>query len=146
MRHVIAVGALVAYFMMRGGVELNFPTPITPAPAIAPVSEIAEVAKRMPAQDRSAMSEAYSVFARSVMNDPSEDSVYVSMGDVRRAHRAILLWIWRGYLENEPGDVPGLGEALEGTFVRLIGTDDEPLNPSRRAEIAKVLQDMADSF
>lgn len=146
MRYVIAAGVLIAYFVVLKGVELDLPVVPNVVPTIAPVAEIADVAKTMRSSDREAMSQAYGVFARSVMNDPSEDSVFVSMGDVRRAHRAILLWIWRGYLERKPGDVPGLGAALEGSFARLIGTDDEPLNPSRKAEIAKALQDFADSF
>jgi len=146
MRYVIAAGVLIAYFVALRGVELRLPISPNVVPAIAPVSEIADVAKTMRSSDREAMAKAYGVFARSVMNDPQEDSVFVSMGDVRRANRAILLWIWRGYLERKPGEVPGLGAALEGSFARLIGTDDEPLNPSRRAEVAKSLQDIADSF
>ncbi len=143
MRYVIAAGVLIAYFVALRGVELRLPIGPNVVPAIAPVSEIADVAKLMGRSDREAMAKAYGVFARSVMNDPQEDSVFVSMGDVRRANRAILLWIWRGYLERKPGEVPGLGAALEGSFARLIGTD---LNPSRRAEVAKSLQDIADSF
>lgn len=146
MRYAIAAAIILGYFVSTGVVVI--PNTIFPnvEPSNPAVSEIAEAASQLSQSEKAKMTEAYSIFSRAVAADPDDDSVFSSMSDVRRAHRSILLWIWRGYLDREPGSAPGLGEALEGAFSRLIGMDDEPLNPSRRAEIAKSLQDIADSF
>jgi hypothetical protein len=146
MRYAIAAAIVIGYLVATGRIEIPNGPDLTPNVPKPPVAEIAQACSQLSQSEKSKMTEAYLVFSRAVAADPAEDSVFSVMGDVRRAHRSILLWMWRGYLDREPGSAPGLGEALEGAFSRLIGKDDEPLNPSRRAEIAKSLQDIANSF
>ena len=135
--------ALCLYlFVVKG--ESNLPKPVKPT--AVPVEEIGSVAAKMSSKDREAMALAYEMLARAIDSDPEDDPVFVDVATLRRGHRAMLLCLWRGLLDNEPNSVPGLKEAVEGSFTRLIGLEDVPLNPSSRKEIAESLNDIAISF
>lgn len=115
-------------------------------PSAAPIKEVADVAAKMSREDRAAMSDAYSLFSKAVAADPADDSVFQDVAALRRAHRAILLSVWRGLLDNDPGKVPGMREAVEGAFDQRIGSDDVLLNPSLKQSAAKALADIAASL
>ncbi len=143
MRLVLCGIALCLYlFVVKG--ESNIPTPLNPT--VAPIAEIGDAAKGMSSKDREAMALAYEMLARAVESDPVDDPVFKDVKTLRRGHRAMLLCLWRGLLDNKPDSVPGLKSAVEGAFVRLIGLEDVPINPSRRKEIVKSLNDIALSF
>lgn len=112
----------------------------------APIPGIAVVAGRMTRSDREDMSKAYTVFARAVEADPVDDPVFPDTAALRRSHRAMLLCVWRGLMNNNPGQVPGLKEAVEGAFDQRIGSDEVLLNPDLKQSAAKALHDIAASF
>jgi hypothetical protein len=121
--------------------------PVKPAPAQTAVFEdVARIASKMSKADRAAVREAYQILSRAIAADPAADPVFADTEAIRRAHRAALLVVWRGVLENQAGEVPGLREALEGAVTKRLGTDDIPLNPSLRAEAAKAFSDIAASI
>ena len=103
MRYAIAAAIVIGYLVATGRIELPNATPNVPVPAKPPVAEIAQACSQLSQSEKSKMTEAYLVFSRAVAADPVEDSVFSSMGDVRRAHRSILLWMWRGYLDRDRG-------------------------------------------
>lgn len=114
--------------------------------AKAPIKGIADVASKMSAADRKVMADAYDAFSRAVAGDPVDDPVFPDVAGLRRAHRAMLLCVWRGVLDNKPGEVPGLREAVEGAFDQRIGSDDVLLNPSAKQSAAKAIADIAASI
>lgn len=145
-RIVIALVAALLYGGWRVLPQVQNVIPPVPVVSPAPFQQIAVLAAGMSAGDRAAMRDAYSTLSRAVAADPDEDPTFVDVAAVRRAHRAALLVVWRGALDNKPGEVPGLREALEGALSSRVGADDVPLNPALRAETAKAFSDIAASF
>lgn len=144
-RFAIALLAGLVYGGYRVLPQLRPATPVAPL-AVVPFEQIARLAHGMSAQDKAAMREAYLTLSRSVSADPADDPVFVDVAAVRRAHRAALLFVWKGVLDNKSGEVPGLRDALEGAISSRVGTDEVPLNPSLKAETAKAFSDIAASF
>lgn len=143
-RLTLAIVLVAAYMLVRSpSVPVNV-RPVTPA--VAPVAEIHAVAQRMDREDRDALAEGYSLLSKAVGSDPVDDPVFIDTATLRRAHRAMLLFVWRVHLDNKPETVPGLKEAVEGAFSQRIGTNDVPLNPDTRQSAAKALADIASSF
>lgn len=141
--------AMVAALVYGGWRVLPKIASIVPGVAVvsrAPFEQIGKLSSGMSSGDRAAMRDAYDTLARAVAADPDEDPVFVDVAAVRRAHRAALLVVWRGALDNKAGEVPGLREALEGALSSRIGADDVPLNPALRAETAKAFNDISASF
>lgn len=121
------------------------------APAVqvsqaAPFTDLAKVAASMSRHDKANLRDAYETLSKAVAADPDEDPVFVDTPAVRRAHRAALLFVWRGVLSNQAGEVPGLREALEGAVDSRIGSSEIPMNPALRAEAAKAFHDIAKSL
>lgn len=143
-RYLLAAVLGLAYAAYRVGVPA-LPAPLTPA-AVASFPDVAAVARKMRAEDRAALSDAYQIFSRSVAANPTLEPVFPDTAAVRRAHRAVLLYVWAAVLENKAGEVPGLREALEGAIAARIGTEDVPLNPELQAQTAKALADLAASI
>ena len=83
----------VAYVVMRVNVH-HVVNPVVPV--AVPISQIGEVAKRMSAEDRSGLHDAYMMFSKAVAADPVEEPVFPDCAALRRAHRAMLLSVWRG--------------------------------------------------
>lgn len=147
-RIVLAVALAVAYFSWRfpGAVRPTpAPTPVIPS-AVTPFPDITAVARGMTASERRDMSEAYAVLSRAVAANPAAEPVFEDTGSVRRAHRAALLLVWKGVLNNEAGKYPGLREGLEGALAKRIGTDEVPLNPALQQQTAQAFADIAASF
>lgn len=120
-------------------------TPIKPpvAPAIPGVSD---QFSQLSSADRKALSETYAILARTVDADPESDPVFVDLSDVRRAHRAALLAVWRGVLGNQPGKYPGLREALEGFVDRNIGSADVIASPPVKKSVAETFRQLSASL
>jgi hypothetical protein len=116
------------------------------APAAVTFPEVASAAARMSREDRAALAEAYQILSRSVANNPASEPVFNSTADVRKGHRAAMLVVWKGVLQNREGEVPGLREALEGAVDGRIGDSDVPLNPSLQATAAQAFADVASSL
>lgn len=134
--------AYVAVRPQGGGLS-----PVIPVvPATAPVAEIAAVAKTMSKSDRADMAGAYQTLSNALANDPEDDPVFTDTAALRRAHRAMLLCVWRGLLNNEPGKVPGLKEAVERAFDQRVGEEEVLLNPNSKQSAAKAMADIAASF
>lgn len=134
--------AYVAVRPQGGGV----PTVTPVVPSTAPVAEIAAVAKTMTNSDRKDMSDAYQTLSNALANDPEDDPVFQDTAALRRAHRAMLLCVWRGLLNNEPGKVSGLKEAVERAFDQRIGEEEVLFNPNSKQSAAKAMADIAASF
>ena len=140
--------ACIVLALAYGGYRLAplIPSLPIPAPGVAvPFDEIAKLTARMNQDDRVAMREAYLILSRSVKEDPATDPVFIDTAAVRRAHRAVLLTVWKGVLSNQTGEIPGLKEALEGAVNARIGSGDIPMNPSLKGETSKAFEDIAAS-
>lgn len=141
-RFIAAVVLALAY----GAYRLAPMVPVVVAPpSVAPFESVGKLTAGMSQEDRVAIRQAYTILARSVKEDPAEDPVFLDTAAVRRAHRAALLTVWKGVLNNKTGEVPGLREALEGAVNARIGTGDIPLNPALKGEAAKAFEDIAGS-
>lgn len=140
---LLAIG--YAMFRLAPAVPLPSPTPVAPV-VVAPFSGLADIAQRLSKEDRQALKDAYLVLSRAVAADPESDPVFVDTAAVRRSHRAALLFVWRGVLSNQAGEVAGLREALESALAERIGTEEVPLNPTLRATTAKAFDDIAASL
>jgi len=145
-RVLIALALAIVYAVFRFAPipSLPIPTP-TPASAVA-FPDVAAVAQKMSAGDRSALAAAYLILSRSVDANPTIEPVFPDTAAVRRAHRAALLYVWAAVLNNKAGEVPGLREALESAIASRIGTEDIPLNPENQKEAAKAFADLAASL
>lgn len=144
---LIAILLAVGYAMFRAAPQL--PIPVTPAPAppvVVPFSDIATIAQRLSREDKAALRDAYATLSRAVEADPPSDPVMVDTSAVRRAHRAALLFVWRGVLSNQAGEVAGLREALEAALDQRIGSEEVPMNPALREAAAKAFGDIAASL
>lgn len=154
MNRVLVTAVLAAAFLLARHYKPALPPlvpPVTPVAPVTPsvpppVAEIAAVASRMKPSDRADMGSAYAMFSRAVAADPVDEPVFPDTASLRRAHRAMLLVLWRGLLGNNPGQVPGLKEAVEGAFAQRIGSADVLLNPDAKQSAAKALADIAASF
>lgn len=144
LRIAVCIALALAYSAWRLAPRLTLPMP--PAPSVAvPFEDIGRLTSRLPADDRVAMRESYLTIARSVAADPATDRVFEDTAAVRRAHRAALLFVWRGLLDNKAGEVTGLREALEAAVESRIGSGDIPMNPTLQADAAKAFEDIAAS-
>lgn len=118
-----------------------------PAPSVAvPFEDIGKIASVLNQDDKVALRESYMILARAIKEDPASDPVFLDTAAVRRAHRAALLAVWKGLLNNKTGEIPGLKDALESAVNSRIGTGDIPMNPSLKGEAAKAFEDIAQSF
>ena len=82
--------------------------------------------------DRDTLGKFYAGFARAVAADPADEPVLRQTEDVRRAHRAALLFLWRGMAGNQPDKYAGLSDGLSGVLSEALGSGDVPLNPTIR--------------
>lgn len=120
------------------------PAPTRPTvPAVEPSSDLSAISRRMSEVDRRAMAHAYQILARSLAGDPDSEPVFDSTAAVRLAHRAALLFVWKGVLDNAADKYPGLREELEGALEKRIGMEDVPLNPTIRQEAVRAFQEIA---
>jgi hypothetical protein len=97
----------------------------------------------MSVRDRTALREGYQILARSIDADPPEEPVFDTVLAIRQAHRAALLCVWRGVLDNPPGKYPGLREALEECVHKRLGSDDAAVSPPIRQDAVAVLNEIA---
>lgn len=140
----VAIGLAYAAYRISPAIIPSRPTPAPVQPAM--FDDVARAAGKMSKGDRAAVREAYLILSRAIAADPAADPVFPDTESIRRAHRAAILVVWKGVLENQAGEVPGLREALEGAVAKRLGADDIPLNPSLRAEAAKAFSDIAASI
>lgn len=82
--------------------------------------------------DRQTLSTFYRGLGRAVAADPLAEPVLQTTETVRRAHRAGLLFVWRGLAGNQPDKYPGLSNALSAVLSEALGAGDVPLNPTIR--------------
>lgn len=143
-RYLLIAAVAAAYLVFRLGVPAATPTPV-PTPA-TPFPAVAAVAAGMGVEDRNALAQAYSILARAVTANTVTEPVFPDTAAVRRAHRAALAYVWQAVLQNKPGEVEGLREALEKALADRIGTDDVPLNPELQKDTAAAFFDLSASF
>lgn len=117
-----------------------------PAPVVVPASGLTAIAQRMTKDERAGMAEAYRILARMVAANPEKEPVFVSTADIREAHRAAMLAVWRGVLANQPGKYEGLREQLEGAIEQRIGRDELTLTPTLQQEAVRAFQEIAAAF
>lgn len=139
-RLIISVILALSYLGIRNQPAI-WPRPITPA--VAPVAELVALVRTMSVRDRTALREAYQILARSIDADPPEEPVFDTVLAIRQAHRAALLCVWRGVLDNPPGKYPGLREALEECVHKRLGSDDAAVSPPIRQDAVAVLNEIA---
>lgn len=130
---VIALG----YVAVRG----NLSGPVAP-----PIPGVSDRFSHLSMQDRRALSEAYGIISKTIAANPADEPVFTDIADVRRAHRAALLSVWRGVLGNQPGKYPGLREALESYVDQQLGSADVPLSPQVQKQAADAFQKLSDSL
>lgn len=115
---------------------LNFPTVVVPAVPPADLTpaqtRLFQAIQPLTAEEKSLLADFYSGFSRSVEADPPSEPVMPDTPALRRAHRAGVLFIWRGMAGNDAGKYPGLSDALEGVLTEAIGTEEVPINPGIR--------------
>lgn len=141
-----AIVLAIGYALFRLAPQ-TLPVPLPgPAPVVAPFSDLAGIAQKLSKEDKQALRDAYATLSRAVASDPLTDPVMVDTAAVRRAHRAALLFVWRGVLSNQAGEVAGLREALEAALDQRIGSEEVPMNPTLRATTAKAFDDIAASL
>jgi hypothetical protein len=85
----------------------------------------------------------YTGLARAIESDPPAERVLTSTASVRAAHRAGMLFLWRGFVGETPGKYPGLRESMEGALTAAIGDSDVPLTDSLRKSAATCFHQMA---
>lgn len=125
----------------------SLPSLPVPSPSVAvPFEDIGKIASVLNQDDKVALRESYMILARAIKEDPAADPVFIDTAAVRRAHRAALLCVWKGLLDNKTGEIPGLKDALESAVNSRIGTGDIPMNPSLKGEASKAFEDIAASF
>ena len=83
------------------------------------------------------LGEFYSGLARALKADPPDEPVLTTVEGIRAAHRAGLLFLWRGILNIPPDKYPSLRDSIEGVLSDAIGKADVPLSPTiKQAAIA----------
>ena len=143
-RHVFVIAAAILYGAWRLAPHIDAVAPKPPAAAV-PFESIGKLSSQLTADDRTALRDTYLTLSRAVAADPATDPVFIDTAAVRRAHRAALLVVWRGLLNNKTGEVPGLKDALEKAVNDRIGAADIPMNPTLRGDTAKAFSDVAAS-
>lgn len=144
-RVLVCLCIALVYLVFRGTPASKPPVPPGP-PDIVAIESLAKFRSSMTKEDRDALSQAYDILSRAVAANPADAPVMPSTAAVHDAHRAAILFVWRGVLGNEPGKYPGLREELEGLVNRAVGTADVPLNPTIQRDAATVFGDIARSF
>lgn len=140
-RIALALALAVGYVAYRNNPRL--PIPIVP---VAPVTGLAAVAQQMTAEERSAVHDFYEAFGRAIAADPENEPVFATTTSVRTAHRAGMLVVWRGILDNNAGKYPTLRDELEKFLASAVGMADVPLNPARKQEIGKAFISLGGQF
>ena len=126
------------------------------APAVAPVVPGVDVENLTPPyaalrQELLALTPAelghvrdfYAALSRAVEADPASDPVMPTTASLRLAHRAGLLFLWRGALGNQPDKYPSLRVGIEGVLTDAIGEADVPLNPAIKQDAASCFSTVA---
>lgn len=92
-------------------------------------------------QQRAALRDFYSGLARSLRSDPPSEPVLTTTTSVRTAHRAGLLFLWKGSLDSTSN--PSLQSSIEGVLDSVLGRESVPLNPNLRQKSADGFDQMA---
>lgn len=151
---LVAVGLLVAnqadkptvraaYSRLRALVtdQIAPSTPLDVSTLAEPYRAFWQSVAGLTAQQRTALREFYSGLARSLRADPPSEPVLVSTTSVRAAHRAGLLFLWKGSLDSTSN--PSLQSSIEGVLDSVLGRESVPLNPSLRQQAADGFDTMA---
>lgn len=91
----------------------------------------------------SSLGDFYTGLSRAVAADPASDPVMPTTASLRLAHRAGLLFVWRGGLGNQPDKYPSLRVGIEGVLTDAIGEADVPLNPAIKQSAAACFSKVA---
>lgn len=137
-RLVLCFAIGVSYFSVRDRLDTVIPQP--------PKTGLAAVASKMTAAERKAVADFYETLGRSIAADPDVEPVFDTKGDIRKAHRAGMLMLWRGALGNDAGKYPALREELESFMADEIGLDDAKLTDQTKSEIAKSFSKLGKVF
>lgn len=103
----------------------------------APYRKLNQDLGRMTPDEVRNLGDFYAGLARSLKADPPEEPVLTTVEGIRAAHRAGLLFLYRGILNIPPDKYPSLRGSIEGVLSDAIGEADVPLNPTiKQAAIA----------
>lgn len=145
-RLVVCLALGAAFFFYRSqGAPAPAPTPVTPTPANV-LPGVARFRDQMTAEERAALSDCYAILERAVAANPLDEPVIESTAALMAAHRAGLLFVWRGVLGGKPDKYPGLREELEGIVNSAVGTSDVPLNAGIQRAAAAAFGDISRSL
>lgn len=155
---VLAIGLLAANQADKPQIRetLNYVISVTTraiAPAISRVEPV-DVASLLPhykafwqsvslltKQQRSDLGEFYLGMSRSLRADPLTEPVLTTTTSVRAAHRAGLLFLWKGFRDSSSN--PSLQSSIEGVLDDCLGRESVPLNPNLRSKAADGFEQMA---
>lgn len=127
----------------------TIPRPIPPKPVIDVASltpkekALFDTLQGVSSADRALLQDFYAGLSRAIKADPANDPVVKTTDDLRRAHRAGMLFVYSGIAGNQADKYPGLGDGLSGVLAEAIGTNDVPLNPTLRVAAADCLARIA---
>lgn len=113
---------------------------------VLPTDGLSEIARQMTSEEREAVADFYGTFGRSLAGDPDSEPVFGSNADVRKAHRAGMLMLWKGALGNESGKYPELRKALEDFLAENVGLDNVNLSPERKDEMGQQFKNLGEKF
>jgi hypothetical protein len=119
------------------------PAPVNPStltPALLAFGQSMSSVKR---EDAVIVSDYYRSLATALAADPLAEPVVTSTAELRRAHRAGLLFLWRGMMNNSADKYPSLRSSIEGVLNEAIGSEDVPLNPAIREKAVEAFNQMA---
>ena len=111
------------------------PTPVLPLGDLSePYKAFSVAVASLTPQQVAALQDYYSGLARALRSDPQGEPVLPTTTSVRTAHRAGLLFLWKGSLDSVSN--PSLQSSIEGVLDSLLGRESVPLNPSLRQKAA----------
>lgn len=146
-RAVVCLALGLAFFFYRNQAAGPSPSPVPVAPTPANVLPgLARFRDQMTSDERAALSDCYAILARAVEANPLDEPVIESTSELMAAHRAGLLFVWRGVLAGKPDKYPGLREELEGIVTAAVGTSDVPLNAGIQRTAAAAFNDISRSI
>lgn len=145
-RFVACLCVALALFVYRSSKPaVVVPTPVPAVDTVA-IPSLKKYRDQMTGEDRRALADAHDILARSVAANPVDDPVILSTAGVVEAHRAAMLFVYKGVLGGETGKYPGLAGELEGLVRQAVGEADVPLNPAVQRRAADTFASIARSL
>lgn len=111
-----------------------------------PTDGLSKIAASMSSEDRDSVAQYYKTFGRAIAKDPEAEPVFATSADVRKAHRAGMLILWKGALGNESGKYPDLRQAIEDHLAENVGLDNKQLSPDEKQDVGESFIELGKAF